>query len=231
MNGKEVIDLSMEVYERMPIYPIHQKTFCFINQTHEESKEASGASEVGFEAHNWLISEHCGTHSDAVYEYNPQGDTIEKMPLEYFYGSAICLDVSHIIYPDWISLEVLQDSLNDSRIDIEKGDIVLLHTGHYARTHDTPKYILNYTGLTEEATEWLAKKGVVNIGVDTPSIDHFDDHEFVAHKICGKYKITNTENLTNLDKVAGKRFIYYGLPIKFRNGTGSPIRAIAIVNQ
>jgi len=69
---KTIIDLSMEIYERMPIYPIHQKAFCFVNQTHEQSREASGASEVGFEAHNWLISEHCGTHSDSIFEYDPE---------------------------------------------------------------------------------------------------------------------------------------------------------------
>jgi kynurenine formamidase len=227
----KVIDLSMEIYERMPIYPIHQKAFCFVNQTHEESRQASGAKEVGFEAHNWLISEHCGTHSDSVYEYDPTGDSIENMPLEYFYGSAICLDVSHIRYPEWITPEVLQTALNKSGLDIRKGDIVLLHTGHYSRTHDTAQYVVDYTGLTEEAAEWLAKQGVVNIGVDTASIDHTDDPEFVGHKICGKYRITNTENMVNLDKVMGKRFMYYGLPLKFRKGSGSPIRAIAFIEE
>ena len=227
---KTIIDLSMEIYERMPIYPIHQKAFCFVNQTHEQSREASGASEVGFEAHNWLISEHCGTHSDSIFEYDPEGDSIEKMSFDFFHGSAICLDVSHILYPKWITTEVLIQSMTDAGLEINKDDIVLLHTGHYSRTHDTPNYVLDYTGLTEEAAEWLAKKGVVNIGVDTASIDHTDDPEFVGHKICGKFKITNTENLVNLDKVMGKRFTYFGLPLKFRKGSGSPIRAIAILD-
>jgi len=120
--------------------------------------------------------------------------------------------------------------MTDAGLEINKDDIVLLHTGHYSRTHDTPNYVLDYTGLTEEAAEWLAKKGVVNIGVDTASIDHTDDPEFVGHKICGKFKITNTENLVNLDKVMGKRFTYFGLPLKFRKGSGSPIRAIAILD-
>lgn len=227
----KLIDLSMEVYERMPIYPIHQKAFCFVNQTHEESKKASGAKEVGFEAHNWLISEHCGTHSDSVYEYEPSGESIEQMSLEYFYGSAICVDVSHIKYPDWVTSDVIKEALDKAGLEIKKGDIFFYHTGHYNRTHDTPEYVNDYTGLTEEAAEWLAKQGVKNIGVDTASIDHIDDLEFVGHKICGKFKITNTENLVNLDKVAGKRFTYYGFPIKFRKGSGSPIRAVAFVED
>ena len=37
----------------------------------------------------------------------------------------------------------------------------------------------------------------------------------------------NTEVLANLDQLCGKRFYYVGLPLKLRDGTGSPIRAIA----
>jgi len=65
-------------------------------------------------------------HSDSVYEYDPNGDTIENMSLECFYGSAICLDVSHVKYPDWITPDVLQKALDKSGLEIRKGDIVLL---------------------------------------------------------------------------------------------------------
>jgi len=34
--------------------------------------------------------------------------------------------------------------------------------------------------------------------------------------------------LTNLDKVAGTRFYFLGLPLNIRAGTGSPIRAVAL---
>ena len=70
----------------------------------------------------------------------------------------------------------------------------------------------------------------MNIGVDAPAIDHPDDLTFAGHYICGEYGISNTENLCNLDKVAGKRFLYAGLPLKIRGGTGAPIRAVAILD-
>ena len=41
---------------------------------------------VGFEAHNWLLSEHTGTHTDAIVEYEPGGASLEDTPLEYYYG-------------------------------------------------------------------------------------------------------------------------------------------------
>ena len=41
---------------------------------------------------------------------------------------------------------------------------------------------------------------------------------------------THIENLCNLDKVVGKRFTFIGLPLKIRTGTGSPLRAVAILD-
>jgi kynurenine formamidase len=43
--------------------------------------------------------------------------------------------------------------------------------------------------------------------------------------------VTHIENLCNLDKVVGKRFTFIMLPLKIRKGTGSPIRAIALVAE
>jgi kynurenine formamidase len=41
----------------------------------------------------------------------------------------------------------------------------------------------------------------------------------------------NTENLGDLSPVAGKTFTYIGLPLKIRNGSGSPIRAVALLEN
>jgi hypothetical protein len=66
-------------------------------------------------------------------------------------------------------------------------------------------------------------------GVDSLSIDHSDDMTFIGHALCAEYQIVNTENLTNLHLLVSKRFEYFGLPLHFREGTGSPIRAVAIL--
>lgn len=224
--GMRVIDLSMEIYEGMPIFPAHQRPFMMVNQTHDGWRERFG-TKVGFEAHNWVMSEHTGTHTDAILEYVEGGASIERMPLEYFYGQAVCLDVSHIRHPDWITPESLEEALERSGQEIRAGDIALLHTGHAERTFPTDAYLKDQTGLTREAAIWLAERGVVNIGIDAVAIDHSDDDGFSGHVVCGEYRISNTENLANLAEVVNRRFIYLGLPMPFREGTGSPIRAIA----
>ncbi|SHG97849.1 hypothetical protein SAMN02745221_02116, partial [Thermosyntropha lipolytica DSM 11003] len=48
----EIIDLSQPIYQGMPLYPIHQKTFIMVNQTHEESQKATGSPTLGFSARN-----------------------------------------------------------------------------------------------------------------------------------------------------------------------------------
>lgn len=223
--GIRLIDLSQEIYQGMPVFPLHQKTMIFPNITHEECKK-----QIGFEfaTNNLLINEHGPTHSDAIYEYDPKGPTIDEMPLEFFYGPAICLDVSHISPDAYISPADLDRALRKASLEIQEGDIVLLYTGHYKRAYGTDEWLTRYTGLDYNGAKWLAEKGVLNIGIDAPAIDNPKDAKYSGHLVCREYQITNTENLCNLDKVAGQRFLYFGLPLKIRKGTGSPVRAVAL---
>ncbi|QQK81024.1 cyclase family protein [Salicibibacter cibi] len=225
MSNVKLVDLSQEIYNGMPVFPLHQKTFIFQNKTHEESKK-----EVGFEfaTYNLLINEHGPTHTDAIYEFDPNGKKLDEMPLEYFYGPAICLDVSHVSPDDYITAGDLERALQRSGQVLEKRDIVLLYTGHYERAYGTDEWLTRYTGLNIEAGRWLGEKGVVNIGVDAPAPDNPKDSKFSGHLMCREYEMSNTENLCNLDKIVGKRFLYFGLPLKIRGGTGSPIRAVAV---
>jgi kynurenine formamidase len=226
-RGVEVVDLTRPIYEGMPQWFGHQKTFIMRNQTHDEFKEIWKTS-CGFEAHNLLISEHCGTHTDAVFEYDESGPHLDESPLSYWYGPAICLDLAPMTADTWITEEMLRESLDRSGLAIERGDIVLMHTGYGDTVFPTLKYAEEYPGLTLEGAEFLAKAGVVNIGTDNLSIDKSTDLEFSAHQICKQYGIVNTESLTNLDKVAGTRFFFLGLPLNIRAGTGSPVRAVAL---
>lgn len=223
--GVRLVDLTQEIYQGMPVFPLHQKTMIFPNISHQEAKE-----KVGFEfaTNNLLINEHGPTHSDATYEYDQNGKYIDEMPLNYFYGPAICLDLSHISPDDYITPKDLERALDNSGQVLQEGDIVLLYTGHYNRAYGTDEWLTRYTGLNYEGAKWLAEQGVVNIGIDAPAIDNPIDLKYSGHLVCREYGITNTENLCNLDQIAGKRFLYFGLPLRIRKGTGSPIRAVAV---
>lgn len=248
MNFKDkykILDLSQEIYQGAPVFGMHQKTFIMTNMTHEQNKMVTKSPTVGFSARNLLISEHGPTHSDAIWEFLPSGPTIDQMDFELFYGDAICLDFTHIRYPDSIEIDDIKEALDNANLDIRKGDVFIMYTGHYERTHptlhseDDTVDVLNYggmdskhTGVSYDSAKWLAEQGVVNIGIDAPAIDLTpDDINYSGRLVCGEYGITNTENLLNLDKVVGTRFIYMGLPLKIREGSGSPIRAVALLER
>lgn len=230
-RGKRtLIDLTRQIYQGMPLWPGHQLPFTVINQTHQGFKDRFG-TDFGFRAHNWIMSEHTGTHTDAIFEYDPEGESLDEMPLEYYYGSAICLDVSSTRHPDWMTAEVLEKALAASGQEIRMGDMVLLYSGHGDRTYGTKEFINVYSGLDRSGAVWLAEKGAINIGIDSLAIDHSDDLHFTGHAVCAEYKIVNTENLTNLKQLVGKRFEFFGLPLPFKCGTGSPIRAVALLEE
>ena len=226
-----LIDLSQEIFEGMSVFPMHQNTFIMTNMTHEENMRKTGSKTLGFSARNLLISEHCGTHTDAIWEFEPRGKTIDEMSLSYFWGSAICIDVSFVPASRYIEPADLEEAVRRSGQELREGDIVLLYTGHFDANFGTDRWQTVYTGLSYDGARWLAENGVVNVGVDAPAIDHPDDLDFSGHLVCGRYNMTNTENLCNLDKVLNKRFLYFGLPLRIRAGSGSPIRAVALLDE
>jgi kynurenine formamidase len=225
-----LVDLTGEIYTGMPTFALHQQPFVIVNHTHAESVERWGVT-TPFEAHNLLISEHTGTHTDAIFEYDEHGPNLSESPLAYYYGQAVCLDVSQTRLPDRLEPDVLENALQRSGQEIRRGDIVLLFTGAHERLWPAQTYLSDYVGLSEAGARWLAERGVVNIGIDAVSIDAVDDADCMAHVVCKEFQIVNTEGLTNLSKVADRRFVFLGLPLNIRGGTGSPIRAVALLGQ
>ncbi|WP_082921173.1 cyclase family protein [Rhodococcus sp. D-6] len=238
-NRKRIVDLTRPVYEGMPMWFGHQRTFTPVNQTHEQFKEMYGTKD-GFYARNLVISEHAGTHADATIEYDPEGSTIDNTPLAYYYGSAVCLDLSHVQFqsPDPESrgsadeddVKLAEEKLAQAGEEIRPGDIVLAWFDYGDRWFPERKYIDENPGFSWAGAEYLARKGVVNIGTDCNAIDNSLDTSFAGHMVCKKYGIVNTEHLQNLGQLVNTRFDYYGLPLNLVGGTGSPIRAVAVLD-
>jgi len=57
------------------------------------------------------------------------------------------------------------------------------------------------------------------------------DKIYPCHSVCAEKGVNHLENLCNLDKLVGKRSIFTALPLKIRGGTGSPLRAVAILPE
>lgn len=165
-----------------------------------EVKRWTTVEKDGYYMNALFLGEHSGTHVDAPAHFIANGKTIDQVPLERSIGKGAVIDVSYLDR------------------NIEPGDIKMVE-----------EIVLFYTGgksiyLSEEGAEYLAEKGIKAVGIDNPTIGGFE-----VHKILLSNEILIFENLTNLEKLIGKEFTFFGVPLKIKNGSGSPIRAFAIL--
>ena len=99
----------------------------------------------------------------------------------------------------------------------------------------TINYRPELTGVgkyTSEMCEWLAAQGIVHFGIDSMRPGPEGKVNSLVHKACLELDITHMESLCNLEALLGQgEFQFIGLPLKWRDGTGSPIRAVAVFND
>ena len=117
-------------------------------------------------------------------------------------------------------------------MEIPRNGTVLLCTGHHARTFPTAAYSTDNPGVNVAATEWLARQGIVHFGIDSMRPGPEGVVNALVHKACLELGITHIESLCNLESLIGQgTFRFIGLPLKWRGGTGSPIRAVAVFEE
>ena len=230
LTGK-IIYLSQEIYQGMPVYPGHLKTVIWTHLSHEECRRQLGTG-FSYETRGIMLCDHGPTHIDAWSHLSTesQAESIDQLSLEKCITSAICIDVSDIPQKTQFGRKKIEDELQKWDLEIRKGDTVMFYTAQYDRYYGKPEYMTDYPGLDREATEFIIDQGCVNFGVDSASPDMWYDKSYPCHSVCGERGVTHIENLCNLDKIIGKRFTFVGLPLKIRKGTGSPMRAVAILD-
>ena len=120
------------------------------------------------------------------------------------------------------------------------GAAVLIRTGWAARWPDALAYLgddtpgetanLHFPGIGADATRLLVEdRGAALLGIDTASIDHGPSTDFIAHQIGAAAGVPNLENLADLSGLPPTGFLLAALPMKIENGTGAPVRAVALV--
>jgi kynurenine formamidase len=226
--ARRVIDLSQPLSRESQLHPFFPPTQILRHILHADAPEGRPS----FNAEIIVTSNHAATHIDAFGHYDRQGEPISDMPLDTFCGEAVCVDVRE--YPrghDVTAAEVAQ-ALEASGQTLRDGDIVLFCSDHYNRTAGTPAFIDGFCGISAEAVHWLADRNVKIFGVETisPDLVYLTDR-YPTHRACAERGITHYENLNNLVEVVGRRFEFYGFPLKLETAFGSPVRAVAILEE
>ena len=224
----KIVDISRELYHRTPTYPGHPPVIHGIWKSHEDALADSG-NVYGLASMFVSMPDHAGTHIDAPRHFGKRGVPINEYPLEKCIVPGICLDLRHIAPQAEITPADLKAAVNKTSIDVPKGGTVLLCTGHHARTFPRKEYSTDNCGVNVAATEWLASQGIVHFGIDSMRPGPMGEVNLFVHKACLDLEITHIESLCNLEALLGQgQFTFIGLPMKFCEGTASPIRAVAV---
>lgn len=226
----ELIDLSREIFHRTQVHPSHPPVVVATWYDHDEKKRA-GNTEFSSKALSISFSDHAGTHVDAPVHFDsrPDAASIDQMPLERFYTSAICLDLSQAPLRHAVTVPEMEAALAASGQEIRPGDTVLLYMATNERLLGKPGYPHEFPGLALESVHWLADRGIGMFGVEAVSPAPEGEPNFQAHLACAERGITHIECLANLERLVGRgRFRFIGFPLRIRGGTASPIRAVAL---
>lgn len=226
------IDLSREIYHKMPRLPNHPSILVTPFGTHDEVRVADGYR-FSSATLALVIGDHAGTHVDAPLHFDarPGAATIDQMPLENFFLDAVCLDLSHKPLKSDISIDDLEQAEAAAGVQIGKRDMVLLHMDFFRRCYGTEGYLTDFPGLTKESATWLGRKGIAMFGVEAVSPGRPGRNNFEVHHVCRDLGFTHVEGLVNMEKLIGKgRFKFIGFPLRIKGGTASPIRAVAMLD-
>lgn len=205
----KVYDLTHTIQNDMPVYPGTEQpkltTACTIEA-------------VGYRETLLHMFSHTGTHMDAPAHMLLDGAALDSYPGEKFAGTAVVVDCWE---RESISLPLLQS------YDLDGVDFVLFCTG-WDKKWGSPDYYEGFPCLTADAAAYLATLPLKGVGEDTISLDPCDSVDFPNHITLMRADFVNTENLTGLDALIGRRFTFVTLPLKFENSDGCSCRAIAM---
>jgi arylformamidase len=165
-----------------------------------------GAVETGF---------HSGTHTDAVFHFDSNGETVERADLSTFIGPAIVADVANRKTIEISDLESCGEALR-------KAPRLLLKTGGWI---DPKIFPTEVPTIARDVPAWLKARGVKLLGVDVPSVDAIDSKELENHHALAAARVAIVESL-DLSRVEAGLYQLAALPLKIAGGDAAPVRAI-----
>lgn len=161
------------------------------------------------------LSPHTGTHADAYFHYEDDGEHSAGMPLSAYMGKARVVTVHKqdgALTPDDFPEAVF-----------ENAERLLIHS-HVSDLGDE-EWAQRFPYLSVALIERLAASGVVLVGLDSPSVDAFDSKDLPCHHALRRFGMVNLESLYLRDVPDGD-YELIALPLKLDLVCGSPVRAI-----
>lgn len=227
-----LVDLSHTLKAGMPFFP---------GGSPFEWSPISTYERDGYASSRFSMGEHTGTHMDAPYHFNSEGQKVHEVKLDRAMALACVVDVRNEVSqnPDYeVALEdILKWETRNGRIPDHS--VVLLRTGWSEFWNDPDRYINagkdgmpHFPGLSREAAEFLARdRRIAGVGTDALSVDPGQNTTLIAHRILHSQGRYHLENLGNLDQLPPFGALLMVFPLPIEGGSGAPVRAVALVRK
>ncbi len=184
-------------------------------------------AQEGFNTTNLTLYSHAGTHMDAPRHFVDGGRTLDKLELAKCIGPALVIDLSHKA-PN--SLMTVEDFAAHAHA-IGPGTRLLLRTDWDLHA-ELPDYRTSFPRISRELATWLVARQVWLVGLEMPSVASLQDKAELTevHQILLRGEVVIVECLANLRDLP-PQVTFIALPLKIDQGDGSPIRAIAMIDE
>ncbi len=199
-----------------------------------------------FWAWNWLkLGEHSGTHFDAPHHWITGKDYADgytdTIPMQRLVAPVNVIDCSADVAKnaDLLLTADMVKAWEAKHGAINAGEWVVMRSDWDSRSHDEALYLNadetgpHSPGPTVDCIEYLLGKGIIGWGTQCIGTDAGQaggmTPPYPAHNLLHKANRYGLASLANLKKLPPKGAILIAAPLKIKNGTGSPIRALALV--
>ena len=215
----KILDLTLTISENISTFP-GSPAPSFI--------EWENIKDDGYNLELLFLSTHTGTHLDAPYHFLEKGTKIHEINVKRLVCDAVLIKLRKKSGETIKKLDI--EKFEKTYGKIAASSSVIFWTG-WQKNLLKGFYFIKNPGLSISAANYLAAKKINLVGIDAPSVDLGSDSKFPAHHILTKNNILIVENLANLDKINSGNFHLVIAPLKLKNATGSPIRALAFVDK
>lgn len=193
---------------------------------------------------NFTVGEHTGTHFDAPVHWVTGAElpdnTLDKIPAKKLIAPAVVLDCSKEAAADadfLLKVEHIEQWEAEHGV-IPAGSWVLFRTDWSKR--DVDAYTnrredgAHTPGPTGEAIRFLIdERKILGFGVETIGTDagqaHLLEPPYPAHTMLHAAGLYGLQCLQNLDRLPPTGSVVIAPPLKIRDGSGSPLRVLALV--
>lgn len=194
-----------------------------------ELEPIKNVADDGFNTTTLHLYSHALTHMDATKHFLPDGEGIEKNDLNKCIGSALVINLSHKLPNSFITVEDFAPFTDRIHANCR----ILIRTD-WDQHADLDDYRTQFPRISVELAQWLVERDVWLIGLETPSVASLlvenRDELTQVHRILLSGDIIIVEGLCNL-RLLPEQVEFIALPLKLIDCDGSPIRAIAVIDE